>query len=96
MLNRYRWRTEMKIWGKIWKDGHLLRDTVKENVTEDTRTHRVFALLREIALEFDLEVPQWLDSNIADFQRTSKTRFTQDSFIEQIEFDYLEIQVIEE
>ena len=86
----------MKIWGKIWKDGHLLHDTVKENVTEDTRTHRVFALLREIALEFDLEVPQWLDSNIADFQRTSKTRFTQDSFIEQIEFDYLEIQVIEE
>ena len=86
----------MKIWGKIWKDGRLLRDTVKENVTEDTRTHRVFALLREIALEFDLEVPQWLDSNIADFQRTSKTRFTQDSFIEQIEFDYLEIQVIEE
>ena len=79
----------MKIWGKIWKDGHLLRDTVKENVTEDTRTHRVFALLREIALEFDLEVPQWLDSNIADFQR-------QDSFIEQIEFDYLEIQIIEE
>ena len=77
----------MKIWGKIWKDGHLLRDTVKD---------RVFALLREIALEFDLEVPQWLDSNIADFQRTSKTRFTQDSFIEQIEFDYLEIQVIEE
>lgn len=86
----------MKIWGKIWKDGHLLRDTVKENVTEDTRTHRVFALLREIALEFDLEVPQWLDSNIADFQRTSKTRFTRDSFIEQIEFDYLEIQIIEE
>ena len=86
----------MKIWGTIWKDGHLLRDTVKENVTEDTRTHRVFALLREIALEFDLEVPQWLDSNIADFQRTSKTRFTQDSFIEQIEFDYLEIQIIEE
>jgi hypothetical protein len=86
----------MKIWGKIWKDGHLLRDTVKENDTEDTRTHRIFALLREIALEFDLEVPQWLDSNIADFQRTSKTRFTQDSFIEQIEFDYLEIQVIEE
>ena len=30
------------------------------------------------------------------FKRHSKTRFRQDSFIEHIEFDYLEIQVIEE
>ncbi len=31
-----------------------------------------------------------------DFKRHSKTRFTKDSFIEHIDFDYLEIQVIEE
>ena len=36
------------------------------------------------------------ESNIPDFKRHSKTRFRQDSFIEHIEFDYLEIQVIEE
>ena len=27
---------------------------------------------------------------------TSKARFRQDSFIEEIEFDYLELQIIEE
>lgn len=86
----------MRIWGKIWKDGHMLRDTVKEEWSDDTRTHKVFRLLREIAMEFDLEVPQWLDANISEFRRTSKTRFTQDSFIERIEFDYLEFQIIEE
>jgi len=47
-----------RLWGKIWKSNHLIKDT--------------------------------------DFKRHSKTRFYQDSFIEQIEFDYLEIQVIEE
>ena len=30
------------------------------------------------------------------FKRHSRTRFNQDSFIEHISFDYLEIQVIEE
>lgn len=86
----------MKTWGKIWKEGRMERDTVKEDWSDDTRTHKVFHLLRETSMEFDLEVPQWLDANIAEFRRISKTRFTQDSFIEQIDFDYLEFQVIEE
>ena len=37
-----------------------------------------------------------LDSNIAEFKRLDKTRFTRDNFIEDIDFDYLEIHVIEE
>lgn len=52
--------------------------------------------LQEICYDFDLENPIWLDSNVMDFKRHSRTRFRQDSFIEHIEFDYLEIQVIEE
>ena len=36
------------------------------------------------------------DANINEFKRHDKTRFTSDSFIEAIEFDYLEIHVIEE
>ena len=31
-----------------------------------------------------------------DFKRFSKVRFRQDNFFEAIDFDYLEIQVIEE
>ena len=34
--------------------------------------------------------------NIEEFKRHDKTRFRQDNFIESIEFDYLEIHVIEE
>ena len=85
-----------RMWGKIWKDNHLLRDIVIENNKEDTRTHKVFEALDEICYAFDLGKPIWLDSNIHDFQLHAKTRFGQDQFIEHIEFDYLEIQVIEE
>jgi hypothetical protein len=41
-------------------------------------------------------VPIWLDSSIKDFQRHARCRFTQDAFIESVDFDYLEIWLIEE
>ena len=86
----------MRIWGKIIRDNHLLRDTVVVLEGPERRTLKVFEGLRLICMEFDLAVPTWLDVNVKEFQRIAKTRFRQDSFIEQIPFDYLEIQVIED
>ena len=86
----------MKLWGKIWKDSHLVRDAVAEDWESDTRTHRVFRSLELLCEQFDLGKPIWLDANIREFQRHNKTRFRQDSFIEEIDFDYLEILVLEE
>ncbi len=85
-----------RLWGKIWKDNHLLQDTVFEEESDDTRTHKVFRGLDEICYKFDLGKPIWLDKTIAEFKRHDKARFYQDNFIEEIPFDYLEIQVIEE
>lgn len=86
-----------RMWGKIFKENHLLRDIVAENDDPTlNRTRKVFATLEDICLAFDLEHPIWLDSAINDFRRHSKCRFTQDAFVEHIDFDYLEIQVIEE
>ena len=86
----------MKIWGKIWKNNHLVRDVVVCEEGDDTRTHKVFHALEEICLAFDLAAPIWLDKCVREFQRHKRTRFYQDSFIEEIEFDYLEILVLEE
>ena len=86
----------MKLWGKIWKDNHLLKDAVAEDVTSDTRTHRVFRALELLCESFDLGKPIWLNANIREFQKHKRTRFRQDSFIEEIDFDYLEILVLEE
>ena len=85
-----------RLWAKIFKDNHLLQDTVICNDTADTRTHKVFAAIDEICYEFDLGKPIWLDSTVNEFKRHAKARFSQDNFIETIDFDYLEIHVIEE
>ena len=85
-----------RLWAKEFKDNHMLKDTVIEDASQDTRTHKVFRALEEVCVQFDLGKPIWLDSTIQDFKRHDKTRFTQDNFIEEIPFDYLEIHVIEE
>lgn len=85
-----------RLWGKIWKDNHMLRDVVICDDREDTRTHKVLRGLEQICYELDLQNPIWLDSTIRSFQKTAKARFFQDSFIESLDFDCLEIQVIEE
>ena len=74
----------------------MLADFTVENPSEDTRTHKVFSAITEICLHFDLSEPIWLNTNITEFKRRSRTRFTQDNFIEAVSFDFMEIQVIDE
>lgn len=85
-----------RLWGKIWKDNRMLQDTVVCDDSDDTRTHKIFHGLEEICYQMDLGNPIWLDATVRDFKKHDKARFYQDNFIEHIEFDYLEIQVIEE
>ena len=59
----------MRIWFKMMKNNHLLRDTTITDESDETRTHKVFH---------------------------AKARFYQDSFVDSIDFDFLEMQVIEE
>ena len=86
-----------RLWGKEFHNNHLLKDIVICNEDEGlNRTRKVLKGLEEICVAFDLGVPIWLDATVEEFRVHSKCRFTQDNFIEHIEFDFLEIQVIEE
>ena len=85
-----------RLWAKIFKDNRLIKDTVIEDAGQDTRTHKVFRAIDEVCYRFDLGKPLWLDSTVKEFQLHAKAKFRQDNFIEQIDFDYLEIQIIEE
>lgn len=85
-----------RLWGKLWLDNHLMRDAVIEDDTADTRTHKVFRALTALCRKFDLAEPIWLEANIGEFQRLSRTRFRQDNFVENLDYDCFEIQVIEE
>lgn len=80
----------------MFKENKLLKDYTVCDDSKETRTHKVFNAIDKICYEFDLSKPIWLDSNVQDFKRHAKVKFRADSFIDEIDFDYLEIEVIEE
>lgn len=86
----------MRIWFKEFKDTHLVRDMVVEDYSLDNRTKKIFAAIDKMCYQFDLGKPIWLDSNISEFKRHARVKFRADNFIESVNFDYLEMQVIEE
>ncbi len=86
----------MRIWAKLIKDNKILRDMVVEDHDDDTRTHKIFNAIDKISHDFDLSRPIWLDATVNEFKRHDKCRFYQDNFIDSIDFDYLEFQVLEE
>lgn len=85
-----------RIWAKEFKDNRMLRDTVVCDSREESRTHKIFDSIEKICMDFDLSKPYWLEKNIEDFKRDAKVKFRQDNFVDEIDFDYLEIMVIEE
>ncbi len=86
-----------RLWAKIFKDNRMIKDMVVCNDSPDLRrTQKVFEAIDEICHTYDLSKPLWLDSTVSDFKRHDKTRFLQDNFMEPIDFDFLEIHVIEE
>lgn len=86
----------MRIWFKEFKDTRMICDMVVEDNTEVNRTKKVFDAIDKMCYEFDLGKPIWLDANISEFKKHARVKFRKDNFIEQLEFDYLEMQVIEE
>ena len=86
-----------RLWGKIFTDNRMEKDHVATDgdYSKDRKT-MVFDAIREICHEFDIAEPIWLLPNIDDCAYRGKVRFNADNFIEQIDFDYLEIQIIEE
>ncbi len=86
-----------RLWAKEFKNGKFLKDvTISDMAENKSRTKKIFDAVDEICYEFDLSRPVWFDKNINEFKRRDKTRFNQDNFIDSVDFDYLEIQVIEE
>ncbi len=86
-----------RLWAKLYKDNKLLQDFIAYDTDySKSRTQMILSALEVVCHTFDLSNPIWLESNIRDFKLYSKTRFQADNFIESTDFDYLEIEIIEE
>lgn len=85
-----------RLWAKAFKDNKMMWDTEIRDEREESRTHKVLDSIEKVCLKYDLSRPIWLEKNIKDFKRSSKVKFRKDNFVDEIPFDYLEIQILEE
>ena len=86
-----------RLWAKMIVSGKMVKNMTIENSDPSlNRTKKIFSAIDEVCYAYDLSKPIWLDKNINEFKKNSKTRFTKDNFVDDIDFDSLDIEVIEE
>ena len=85
-----------RLWGKVIKNGKIIDDVTIDNTKSNlTLNQKMEQALEDMSLIFDIQKPMWLPDNTKDFVKFKKTQFKQDHFIESIEFDYFEIEMLE-
>ncbi|MCT4633858.1 MAG: hypothetical protein N4A76_14130 [Firmicutes bacterium] len=86
-----------RLWGKIYKNNDIIRDKVfvldNSGLSLEDKTNEG---LVSLCYDFDIQKPMWLNDNDKDYDMVGKTAFNSHHFIESIDFDYFEIEIIED
>lgn len=87
----------MKLWGKIINKNNIIKNHIIElNIDKLTDIKLLSEGIEALCNHFDISNPIWMSKNTADIDLISKTRFNAQHFIEEIDFDCFEIEVIHE
>jgi len=86
-----------KLWGKIVKKNNLVQSHVLEMFQEDLTVEEMISKgIEDLCNLFDIANPMWMSDNTLEMDQINKTRFRAQHFIEEIDFDYFEIEYIVE
>ncbi len=86
-----------KLWGKIVKKNNLVQSHLLEMDQENLSVEEMlFKGIEDLCNRFDIANPMWMRDNKLEMNRINKTRFKAQHFIEEIDFDYFEIEYIVE
>lgn len=84
----------LKLWGKLIKHHKIVRDVVLDMTLITDSAQTVRAALDDFAPALDIARPIWLPKNETDLTKFIITRFYPDQFMENVDFDWLEIEII--
>lgn len=82
----------LKICGTLIKNNKIIRDIIVTSDIEGNYQDNLKACIFEICNKFDISKPYWLPVNLDEYNKKSKTKFTNNNFIDEINFDKLIIQ----
>lgn len=87
----------IKLWGKIILDNKIKNQHVEVCDDSDIEYQdQLKSCILKLCYHFDMEKPYWLERNLKEYNKLKRTSFTQDNFVDMIQFDRFEIEVIEE
>ena len=87
----------MRIWAKVLIEHKIMRETVREfSSARPSDLEGWSPLLHELCQDLDLCRPVILRKHVYDLQRFSRVVFKPADFIESVDFDEFEIEVLSE
>lgn len=85
-----------RLWGKIVENNSIITDHIFElNTLDLSIEEKLNQGLKALCYHFDIQRPMWFSDNDKDITLIGKTSFIGHHFIENIDFDYFEIEIIE-
>lgn len=87
----------MRIWAKVLKEHRIIRETVREFSSARPSDMEGWSLpIHELCQDLDLCRPVLLRKHVNDLTRFSRVVFKPADFIETVDFDELEVEVLSE
>ncbi len=84
------------IWAKKIKNNRIINSVVAENKDNISAEEKRKICIDEICRKFDLGIPVWLKSHDMDFSQFKYVVFYPEDFMDEIDFDKLEIELIDD
>ena len=87
----------MRVWAKVLKEHRIMRETVREfSSARPSDMEGWSVLLHDLCQDLDLCRPVILHKHVNDLMRFSRVVFKPADFIESVDFDEFEIEVLSE
>lgn len=85
-----------RLWGKKIKNNQIVDSIVVEDKSNFSLDKKREFCINKICEHFDVSVPNWLSSHDLDFKTYKYVTFYQVDFVEDILFDRMEIELIDD
>lgn len=85
----------LRLWTRVIRRNKIAEETVTASSLFDEPS-AVAEALQSACVELDIARPMWLSLNDRDMEQYRRTTLTQDNFMEDIRFDRMEIEILEE
>jgi hypothetical protein len=85
----------LRLWTRVIRHNKIIEETVTASSLEDERAALAEAL-QEACVQMDIARPLWLSINERDIEEYRRTTLNQDNFLEDIRFDRMELEILED